>query len=396
MFVITACCKLRMFSMENSLLLNTHPSGRLRGLNEWALRYNENAMNKETVANLLDELTAPGELYKKLDNGVVQCHACAHRCVIKPGGRGICQVRSNRNGELLVPWGYVSGLYPDPVEKKPFNHLLPGSLAMTFGMLGCNFHCDFCQNWITSQTLRDPSASFGAEYIRRISPQQVVDAALRNGCDLVVSSYNEPLITSEWSVAIFKLAKEAGLRCAFVSNGFATPEVLDYLHPYLTAYKIDLKTMQESQYRQVGGRLNDVLDSIQRAHDIGLWVEVVTLVIPEFNDSTQELWDTSRFVASVSTDIPWHVTAYHPDYKRDAPPTSAKKLQEAAEIGQEAGLKYVYAGNLPGRVGSLEDTHCPHCMKVLVKRRGFQVVENQLKDSNKCPYCGTEIAGVWQ
>jgi len=352
-------------------------------------------MNIEPVANLLDRMTAPGELYACLEGGVVQCHACAHRCLIKPGGRGICQVRSNRDGELRVPWGYVSGLYPDPVEKKPFNHLLPGSLALTFGMLGCNFHCDFCQNWVTSQTLRDPAANFGAEYIRRISAQQVVDTALRSGCDLVVSSYNEPLITSEWAVSIFKLAKEAGLRCAYVSNGFATPEVLAYLRPYLTAYKVDLKTMQESQYRQCGGKLDYVLESIQQAHAAGLWVEVVTLVIPGFNDSTQELWDASRFITSVSSDIPWHVTAYHPDYKREAPPTSAKKLQEAAEIGQEAGLKYVYAGNLPGRVGSLEDTHCPHCQEVLVKRRGYIVVENHLQASNHCPSCGTQIAGVW-
>jgi len=353
-------------------------------------------MNIPTVAEMLDKLTAPGELYHPLEEGKVQCHACAHRCVIQPGGRGICQVRSNQGGEMRVPWGYVSGLYPDPVEKKPFNHLLPGSLALTFGMLGCNFHCDFCQNWVTSQTLRDPAASIGAEYIQRISPEQVVQTAKRNGCNLVVSSYNEPLITSEWAVAIFKQAKAAGLRCAYVSNGHATPEVMEFLAPYLTAYKIDLKTMQASQYRQCGGKLEAVLESIQLAHKIGLWVEVVTLVIPGFNDSTQELWDTSRFITSVSRDIPWHVTAYHSDYKHDAPPTSAKKLQEAAEIGQEAGLKFVYAGNLPGRVGSLEDTHCPNCLKVLVKRRGYYVIENHLKETNACPYCGTVIAGVWQ
>ena len=360
------------------------------------MRYNEIAMKIESVASMLDKMTAPGELFERLEGGVVQCRACAHRCVIKPDGRGICQVRSNRDGEMRVPWGYVSGLYPDPVEKKPFNHLLPGNLALTFGMLGCNFHCDFCQNWVTSQTLRDPAASFGAEYIRRITPQQVVDTALRNGCDLVVSSYNEPLITSEWAAAIFKLAQATGLRCAYVSNGYATPEALAYLSPYLTACKIDLTTMQDAQYRQCGGKLTHVLDSIQQAHAAGLWVEVVTLVIPGFNDSTQELWDASRFIASVSMDIPWHVTAYHPDYKRDDPPTSAKKLQEAADIGQEAGLKYVYAGNLPGRVGSLEDTHCPHCLKVLIKRRGYRVVENQLAESSTCPYCGTAVAGVWQ
>ncbi len=353
-------------------------------------------MNANNSTRMLDSLTKPGELYQKLEEGKVQCHACAQRCIISEGRRGICKVRFNQQEELQVPWGYVSGLYPDPVEKKPFNHLLPGSLALTFGMLGCNFHCDFCQNWITSQTLRDPAADYGLETIRRISPEQVVETALHNGCKLIVSSYNEPLITSEWAVAIFKQAQVAGLRCAYVSNGYATPEVLAYLRPYLIAYKIDLKTMQDKQYRQCGGKLDAVMESIQLAHSLGLWVEVVTLIIPGFNDSVEELWDASRFISSVSRDIPWHITAYHPDYKQNAPPTSVNKLQEAAEIGQEAGLKYVYAGNLAGRVGSLEDTHCPTCMKTLVKRRGFGVVENLLKDTGTCPYCGTKIAGVWQ
>lgn len=345
---------------------------------------------------MLDTLTRPGELYQHLEDGKVQCHACAQRCMISSGKRGICKVRFNQEGELRVPWGYVSGLYPDPVEKKPFNHLLPGSLALTFGMLGCNFHCDFCQNWITSQTLRDPAADYGLETIRRISPEQVVETALQNGCKLIVSSYNEPLITSEWAVAIFTQAQAAGLRCAYVSNGYATPEVLAYLRPYLTAYKIDLKTMQDRQYRQCGGKLDAVLESIQMAHAAGLWVEVVTLVIPGFNDSTEELWDAARFIASVSRDIPWHVTAYHPDYKQNELPTSVKKLQEAAEIGQEAGLKYVYAGNIHGRAGSLEDTICPTCLTVLVKRSGFGVTENLFQDTNACPVCGTVIAGVWQ
>jgi len=353
-------------------------------------------MNSEPVANLLDRMTAPGELFEHLEGGVVQCHACAHRCQIKPGGRGICQVRSNRDGELRVPWGYVSGLYPDPVEKKPFNHLLPGSLAFTFGMLGCNFHCDFCQNWVTSQTLRDMAANFGAEYIRRISPQQVVDAALRSGCALVVSSYNEPLITAEWSVEIFKQAKANGLRTAYVSNGYATPEVLEYLAPWLDGFKVDLKSMRDSEYRKMGGRLQPVLDTIKRVKELGLWLEVVTLIIPGMNDTTEELWEAGRFLSSISPDIPWHVTAYHPDYKEDAPPTPSETLQRAAEIGQEAGLRYVYAGNLPGRVGSLEDTLCPHCGKGLVLRRGYRLIGYHITDTGTCEFCSNPIAGVWQ
>jgi pyruvate formate lyase activating enzyme len=349
-----------------------------------------------TPVEFLDRLTAPAQLVEAADeSGMLRCTACAHRCKIRPGKRGICQVRYNRDGELRVPWGYVAAAHPDPVEKKPFSHLLPGRRVLTFGMLGCDFHCGFCQNWLTSQTLRDPAAE-GSEYVRKVSPAQLVDIALSTGCDLIASSYNEPLITSEWAVEIFKEALEAGLQCCMVSNGNATPEALAYLKPYLTAYKIDLKGMQDRHYRELGGVLQHVLDTIRTAHDLGLWVEVVTLVIPGYNDSPAELWDAARFLASVSPDIPWHVTAFHPDYKMtDRPATPAAALRQAADIGQEAGLHYVYAGNLPGRVGSLEDTHCPHCQTVLVKRRGYTVLENRLSARSTCPNCGTTIPGVW-
>lgn len=350
----------------------------------------------QNLVEFLDTLTAPGELGEKLEDGSVRCHACAHRCLIHPGRRGICKVRFNLDGELRVPWGYVAAAQSDPIEKKPFFHLLPGSNALTFGMLGCDFHCDFCQNWISSQALRDPAAGFSPRYIQRVDPEQVVRYALHSGAGLVVSSYNEPLITSEWAVAIFRLAQSAGLRCAYVSNGNATPEVLTYLRPYLSAYKIDLKTMQDRHYRQLGGVLNNVLDSIRRAHELGLWVEIVTLVIPGFNDSPSELWDAARFIASVSADIPWHVTAFHPDYRMlDVPYTTVSSLKQAAEIGQEAGLRYVYAGNLPAKVGTLEDTCCPKCQTVLVERRGFTISSYHITAQGACPKCGTAIPGVW-
>lgn len=349
-----------------------------------------------TVADVLDSLTVPGELYEKLPDGAVRCFACGHRCLIRPGRRGICKVRFNQEGVLRVPWGYVAALQVDPIEKKPFFHVLPGSDALTFGMLGCDFHCDFCQNWLTSQTLRDPAADYGASLIRRVSPQQIVAYALRSGARAVVSSYNEPLITSEWAVAIFKQAKQAGLLCGYVSNGNTTPEVLDYLHPYLDAYKIDLKSMQDKRYRQLGGVLQNVLDSIRRVHDLGLWLEVVTLIIPGFNDSPAELMEAARFIASVSPDIPWHVTAFHPDYKRtDPPPTSVQTLIRAAEIGEEAGLRYVYAGNIPGYVGDYESTRCPHCQTPLVKRTGYVLHAYDLEPDGVCPKCGTTLAGLW-
>jgi pyruvate formate lyase activating enzyme len=353
-------------------------------------------MASKTLAETLDALTITSTLTEKEPNGVVRCLACAHRCRVKPDKRGVCMMRFNLDGELHVPWGYVAAANVDPIEKKPFAHFLPGSNAMTFGMLGCNFRCDFCQNWVSSQTLRDPAAEGGGSTIQTITPQQLVDYAKKNHSAVIASSYNEPLITSEWAIDIFKLAKPAGIRCVYVSNGFATPEVLQALQPYLDGFKVDLKCMQEKNYHALGGGLQPVLDSIKLAHDLGMLVEVVTLVIPDYNDSPEELWKMASFIVSVSADIPWHVTAFYPTYKRlDTPATSASILQRAAEVGQEAGLHYVYAGNLPGRVGSLEDTHCPHCNQVLIERRGYTVFGYNLTAQGTCPKCGTKIAGVW-
>ncbi|HSQ39353.1 MAG TPA: AmmeMemoRadiSam system radical SAM enzyme, partial [Anaerolineales bacterium] len=312
--------------------------------------------------NALDQLTQDGELYAQEAGGAVRCFACGHRCLIRPGRRGICQVRFNEGGKLRVPFGYVAALQADPIEKKPFSHVLPGATALTFGMLGCDFHCGFCQNWYTSQAMRDPNSDSAIGLARRISPKQMIEAARRTLSSVVVSSYNEPLITSEWAVAIFKEAKSAGLKCAYVSNGNNTPEVMEYLRPYLDAYKVDLKSMNDKNYRKLGGVLQNTLDGIKRARELGLWVEVVTLVIPGFNDSNEELWEAARFIAGVSPDIPWHVTAFHKDYHMTSPDnTSPQTLVRAAEIGREAGLRYVYAGNLPGYVGEYESTHCPKC-----------------------------------
>jgi pyruvate formate lyase activating enzyme len=348
------------------------------------------------IGDILDSLTVEGELYKSLSNEELLCYACAHRCLIRPGKRGICQVRFNRNGVLMVPWGYVAALQSDPIEKKPFFHFLPGSNALTFGMLGCDFHCANCQNWFSSQTLRDPASADAVGLVRRISPEKIVSHALHSRADIIASSYNEPLITSEWAVAIFKKAVEAGLKCAYVSNGNATMEVLQYLRPYLSAYKIDLKTMQDKQYRKLGGVLQNVLDSIRMAYQSGLWVEVVTLVIPGFNDSTEELMEAARYITSVSADIPWHVTAFHPDYKMTGTSaTPINTLLRAAEIGEEAGLHFVYAGNIPGRTKGYENTYCPSCRAVLIERTGYVIRGYHLTANSTCPRCGHRIPGVW-
>lgn len=349
-----------------------------------------------STVEMLDALTVEGELFTAEADGAVRCLACGHRCLIRPGKRGICQVRFNEGGKLRVPFGYVAALQSDPIEKKPFNHVLPGANALTFGMLGCDFHCGYCQNWFTSQALRDPASDGAVGLIRRISPGQVAQAAQRAGASVVVSSYNEPLITSEWAVAIFKEAKSAGLKCAYVSNGNNTPEVMEYLHPYLDAYKVDLKCMDDRKYRSLGGVLQNTLDGIRRARELGLWVEVVTLVVPGFNDSNAELWEAARFLAGLSPDIPWHVTAFHKDYKMTDPAnTDSATLQRAADIGREAGLHFVYAGNLPGRVGEYEDTACPNCARVLVKRRGYVIREYHITGQGTCPHCGTKVPGLW-
>lgn len=349
-----------------------------------------------TLGAILDRMTVEGELYEDLENGAVRCYACGHRCLIREGRRGICQVRFNQDGRLMVPWGYVAALQADPIEKKPFFHILPGTDALTFGMLGCDFHCSYCQNSLTSQAMRDPDSDIAARLVRRVTPEQMVEIAHRSGAGVVASSYNEPLITSEWAVDIFRQANQAGLKCVYISNGNATPEVIEYLLPHIVGYKIDLKTMQDRQYRKLGGVLEHVLESIRLAHQSGLWVEVVTLVVPGFNDSSDELMDAARFIRSVSADIPWHVTAFHPDYKMtDPPPTSVKTLLRAAEIGQEAGLNFVYAGNLPGLVNEYEDTFCPHCQALLIARSGFRILEYRITGDGACPRCGQAVPGIW-
>jgi len=349
------------------------------------------------MKTMLDELTAEGDLYERLGDNSVRCFACGHECLIREGKRGICQVRFNRAGRLFVPRGYVAALQNDPIEKKPFAHVLPGASALTFGMLGCDYHCGFCQNWLTSQFGRDENSNPAINYIQKNSAQQIVAYAKQVHAAAVISSYNEPLITSEWAADIFKLAKAEGLLCAYVSNGNNTPQALDYLRPYLDAYKIDLKCMSDKNYRKLGGTLQHTLDGIRRVKEAGIWLEVVTLVIPGFNDSNEELWDAARFLAEVSADIPWHVTAFHQDYQMTAPQnTDGQTLIRAAEIGREAGLRYVYAGNLPGHVEEYEDTRCPRCGSPVVRRRGYRILQNKITAQGTCSSCGEKIAGVWR
>ena len=345
-----------------------------------------------TLQAVLAENVRPGELWEKIDDHRIRCLACGHRCPIPEGLPGVCKVRFNQGGTLYVPWGYAAGVQCDPIEKKPFFHVRPGALAFSFGMLGCDLHCGYCQNWVTSQAIRDPEA---VASLRRFSPEQLARQAVEQGAEVVVSTYNEPLITAEWAVAVFKQARAADLVTGFVSNGNATPEVLEYLRPWVDLYKVDLKSFNDRHYRELGGRLAPILESIRRIYEMGFWLEIVTLVVPGFNDSDDELRRIAGFLAGISRDIPWHVTAFHADYKMPDPDdTPPETLVRAYNIGREAGLRYVYAGNLPG-IGDPENTRCASCGELLVKRHGYRILDYRITPEGRCPSCAAAVPGRW-
>jgi pyruvate formate lyase activating enzyme len=322
----------------------------------------------------------------------VQCSLCSHRCLILPGKRGICAVRENRDGILYtLVYDKVIARHIDPIEKKPLFHFLPGSLSYSIATPGCNFRCQHCQNADISQLPRDHSGMMPGE---DVSPSAIVDAALKNSCESISYTYTEPTIYFELAYDTARLAAEAGLKNVFVSNGYITPEALKVIKPYLHAANIDLKGYNDDFYKKVcGARLQPVLDSIRLYRELGIWIEITTLVIPGHNDSDEELKGIAQFIKSVGEDIPWHVSRFHPTYKLiDQPVTPLETLKRARKIGFDAGLRYVYEGNIPGEG---EDTMCWSCGKTLVKRTGFSVRENRVKDE-KCSFCGAEIAGVWK
>ena len=341
----------------------------------------------------LDFYTRPAELCQDTEHGPV-CVACAHKCrLTSSGARGVCALRSNKNGTIQAPWGYVSGLAFDPIEKKPLYHFLPGSSVLSFGMLGCNFKCDFCQNWLTSQVVKDPAAQAA---LRPCDPEDLLALAREHDCRAVASTYNEPLITSEWAAAVFRQAREAGLQTCYVTNGFASPEVLDYLEPWLDAANVDLKCFTDAGYRHLGGRLPPVLDTISTLVRQGKWVETTTLLVPEFNDEPGELTELAEFLASLNPDMPWHVSAYHADYKRrgGTERTTPEALQKAVDIGRKAGLRYIYTGNMPG-FPEVGQTSCHNCGTAVVKRGGFKVSEMKIDANGNCPQCQNPIPGRW-
>jgi pyruvate formate lyase activating enzyme len=328
--------------------------------------------------------------YEKLGDRVVRCNLCSHRCTITDSKKGICSVRENRNGRLYsLVYGTVISRAVDPIEKKPLFHFLPSSRAYSIATVGCNFRCGNCQNFEISQMPRDHGQIMGQE----VSPEEIVKEAKRFNCESIAYTYTEPTIFFEYAYDIAKLASKEGIRNVFVTNGYITEEALIEIKPYLDAANIDLKSFSEDFYRKnCGARLNPVLDSIRLHKSLGIWIEITTLIIPRLNDSEEELRKIAGFIKEVGEEIPWHISRFHPMYKLlDLPRTPVATLHRAREIGYEVGLRYVYEGNVPGEAG--ENTYCHKCGKLLIRRYGYQILENMVKDS-ACPYCDAEIDGV--
>jgi pyruvate formate lyase activating enzyme len=343
------------------------------------------------------------KLYRKLPNNEVECLACKHRCRIVDGRTGICSVRGNEGGKLhLYVYGHPVAVNLDPVEKKPLFHFYPGSWVYSIGTFGCNFRCLFCQNWDISQFpkaetkwLAFPSKQWILRRSLDLSPERAVEEAKRLGADGMAYTYNEPAIWAEYAEDIAELARKEGMFNVFVSSGYETEEALDYLKA-IDAYNIDLKGFTDDFYRRMcGTRLDYVLDTIKSVYKRGKWLEITTLVIPGENDSEEQLRGIASFIRNeLSPDVPWHITAFHPDYKLlNKEPTPVQTLIRAREIGKEEGLNFVYIGNVWAPDG--ETTFCPKCGFKLVVREGFRIVEYNIKDG-KCPRCGTKIPGYWR
>lgn len=331
-------------------------------------------------------------LYEKLGDKKVRCFLCSHRCLISSGKRGICAVRENMDGALFsLVYGKVVSSHVDPIEKKPLFHFLPGSSSFSIATAGCNLRCRHCQNYEISQFPRErPDVPIPGE---DTTPEEVVNMAERYGCKSISYTYTEPTIFFEFAYDCAMLAKGKGIKNVFVSNGFMTPESVRAIAPYLDGNNIDLKGSEKFYKEVCGARAEPVRDTIRLMKELGVWVEVTTLIIPGYNDAEEDLKSIAEFIKSVDPAIPWHVTQFYPTYRlTDAPRTPVKTLRWARQMGFDTGLKYVYEGNVPGEGG--ENTYCPNCRELLIRRFGFSIQENRIKNG-KCLNCGVVIEGVW-
>ena len=346
-------------------------------------------------------------LYKQLPNNLVQCNACNWYCKISPGQVGVCATRYNQNGDLYsLVYGKAIGLHPDPVEKKPLFHFLPGGRLLSFGTVGCNFGCLFCQNWemsnqVKSEKLKVKSLKEGLlDFINRMSvditPKEIIKMAVKSGAVGIAYTYNEPAIFIEFAYDTAKFVREHGLKNVFVSNGFESEETFKLMRPYLDGINIDLKSFQPEFYRKIcKAKIEPVKKNIKKYFQAGIETEVTTLIIPGKNDSDEELTNLAQFLVGISKDIPWHISAFYPAYKMvDAPPTSHQALIKAYEIGKKVGLKYVYIGNINDPKRS--STYCPKCKALLIERNGyFTEVKNLDRKTGRCKICGEKIYGIW-
>jgi len=330
-------------------------------------------------------------LYEVLDAQAVVCNLCSHRCRLSPDKFGICGVRQNREGKLITHvYGEVIAAHIDPIEKKPLYHFLPGSSSLSIATSGCNFCCSFCQNWQISQNSKGNKKDFSGRVLR---PEEIVAIAKQEGCESISYTYTEPTVFFEYALDIARLASEAGLGNNFVTNGYMTREALETIHPFLDACNVDLKSFHEDYYRTLcGARLAPVLASIRSMRELNIWVEVTTLVVPGQNDSDQELTDIAAFIAEVDTDIPWHISRFHPDFQYlESQPTPIETLRRAYAIGKSQGLSYIYIGNV---WGESEGTFCPSCGQKVIGRTGFSITKNQVQNGH-CPFCRHKIAGIF-
>ncbi len=329
-------------------------------------------------------------LYKRLDSSKVRCDLCNHRCVIKDGLKGKCGVRKNESGNLYtLVYNKVISENVDPIEKKPLFHFLPGSLSLSIATPGCNFKCFFCQNWQISQMPCDYDSIEG----RDIPPEKIVRDAVDYNCASISYTYTEPTIYFELAYDTARLASEKNIKNIFVTNGFMTEECLEMIGPFLDAANVDLKSFSEAFYKdKAGGRLRPVLNNIKKMFELGIWVEVTTLLIPGLNDSEDELRKIADFIKNVSETIPWHISAYYPQYISRISSTKPESIFKAIEIGKKSGLKYVYGGNIPHSI--YENTLCNKCGKDVIKRAGFSIIEKNM-GNGCCNKCGNKIDGIW-
>ena len=334
-------------------------------------------------------------LSKKLNNNKLLCEACAQACVLDEGEYGICGVRRVENGELkLLVYALAAAVNVDPVEKKPMFHFLPNTKVFSFGTVGCNFSCKFCQNHEISQYPKENNHEIVG---RPLSPEQIVELSLEHKCAAIAYTYNEPVVFFEYTYDTAKLAHEKGLKNIYVTSGYETHKAIDLLEPYIDGMNIDIKSFSNEFYKEIcGARLKPVLDTVKYAHEKGIWVEVTTLLIEGKNDSDKEIREIAKFLASIDSSIPWHLSAFHPMYKmQDVERTHASTLQRAYDIAKEEGLKYVYVGNIDDE--DRESTYCPQCNKRVIDRCGHigQFVTNELDKDGTCPYCAYKLEGVW-